>query len=243
MSMTQDAPPFRILAFYSTHVESDHIHFAEEAVRFLSGLAIREGWAFEATPDWERMNEDELTFRDAVIWINHFPQNELQRRAFEGYMESGGRWLGFHVSGYNDRHTNWLWFVDFFGGAVFYSNNWPPLPAELVVDDRTHPTTQRLPEAYTAPADEWYMWKPSPRENPDVRVLVTLSPKNYPLGIKNKLIGGDIPVAWTNTKYRMIYVNMGHKEGVFGSEIQNRLFEDALHWLAQDTTENRENAE
>lgn len=243
MSMSQDPSPCRILAFYSTNVESDHIHFAEDAIHFLSGLAIREDWAFEATPEWERLNKDELSSWDTIIWINHFPQNELQRRAFERYMENGGRWFGFHVSGYNDRHTNWPWFVDFFGGAVFYSNNWPPLPAELIVDDRTHPATQRLPETYTAPADEWYMWKPSPRESPDVRVLVTLSPANYPLGIKNKLTEGDVPVAWTNTKYRMIYVNMGHKEGVFDSEIQNRLFEDALRWLAQDTTESRGIAE
>lgn len=243
MSTPQNPSPYRALAFYSTTVESDHIRFAEEAVRFYADLAARDGGSFEATTDWERLNSSELASYDMVVWINHFPQNEVQRAAFERYIESGGRWLGHHVSAYNDRHTNWPWFVDFLGGAVFYSNNWPPLPAELIVDDRKHPATRHLPETYTAPADEWYMWKPSPRESPDVRVLATLSPANYPLGVKNLLTEGDIPVAWTNTKYRMIYLNMGHKSGVFGSEIQNRLFEDTFHWLLSEKPEKAGDAE
>jgi len=39
---------------------------------------------------------------------------------------------------------------------------------------------------------------------------MTLAPSNYPLGFKDTLAGGDIPVTWTNTKYKMIYTNMGH---------------------------------
>src|SRR5208282_984776 len=98
------------------------------------------------------------------------------------YMENGGAWLGFHFSGYNDKDTNWPWFVGFLGGAVFFSNNWPPLPAKLVIDDRTHPVVTDIPDSYESPANEWYIWKPSPRLNKDVRVLVTLDPSNYPLG-------------------------------------------------------------
>jgi type 1 glutamine amidotransferase len=64
-----------------------------------------------------------------------------------------------------------------------------------------------------------------------VKVLVTLDPSNYPLGFKDTLVGGDIPVVWTNTKYRMIYMNMGHGDKIFTNPQQNRLFEDALLWL------------
>jgi len=35
--------------------------------------------------------------------------------------------VGFHVAGYNDKDSNWPWFVDFLGGGVFHSNSWPPL--------------------------------------------------------------------------------------------------------------------
>ena len=64
-----------------------------------------------------------------------------------------------------------------------------------------------------------------------MKVLLTLDPSNFPLGFKDTLTGGDIPVAWTNTRYRMIYVNMGHGDRIFSEAHQNQMFEDALVWL------------
>jgi type 1 glutamine amidotransferase len=56
---------------------------------------------------------------------------------------------------------------------------------------------------------------------------------NYPLGLKDIIRGGDLPVVWTNTKYKMIYMNMGHGDKIFTSPTQNLLFEDSLLWLAK----------
>ena len=177
------------------------------------------------------MNEKDLKPYQEILWLNGFPHTPEQRAAFQNYMEHGGGWLGLHVAGYNDKTTNWPWFVDFLGGAVFGSNNWPPLPAKLVVDDHTHPVTKDLPASFAAPANEWYLWKPSPRMNKSVRVLVTLDPSNYPLGVKDILTSGDLPVVWTNTKYKMVYMNMGHGEKIFGDATQNKLFANAVLWL------------
>ncbi len=47
----------------------------------------------------------------------------------------------------------------------------------MIVDDRTHPVTQGMPATYVAPTNEWYNWKPDPRANKYVKVLVTLDPK------------------------------------------------------------------
>jgi len=66
-----------------------------------------------------------------------------------------------------------------------------------------------------------------------VKVLLTLDPANFPLGLKDTIGGGDVPVVWTNTKYRMIYFNMGHGDKIFTNGRQNRMFEDAVLWLAQ----------
>jgi type 1 glutamine amidotransferase len=63
------------------------------------------------------------------------------------------------------------------------------------------------------------------------KVLPTLSPSNYPLGLKNVVAGGDLPVVWTNTRYRMLYMNMGHGDRIFTSDLQNRLLEDAILWV------------
>jgi uncharacterized protein len=167
------------------------------------------------------------------LWLNDFPKTAPQRSAFEHYMTHGGAWMGFHVAGYNDAYTKWPWFVNFFGGAVFYNNNWPPLPAAMIVDDRNNPVTKDLPQRYIAPINEWYGWRPNPRLNKDVKVLVTLDTANYPLGKKDILRTGDIPVVWTNTKYKMLYMNMGHGDHIFTSDLQNTIFRNAILWLGQ----------
>ena len=60
-----------------------------------------------------------------------------------------------------------------------------------------------------------------------------MDPSNYPLGIKSMLTDkdGDVPVVWTNNKYRMIYMNMGHGDKVFSSHLQNQLIENEIIWL------------
>ena len=224
-------PKFRVLAFYSETVEHDHVDFAHQAIDFFSKAARRDGFEFATTTNWDDLTGNKLAKYELVVWLDDFPHTQQQRTAFEQYMEHCGGWLGFHIAAYNDAATRWPWFVQFLGGGVFYGNNWPPLPAKLSMDDTDHPVTHRLPRSFLAPANEWYIWRPSPRENKDVKVLVTLSPSNYPLGMKDVLRGGDVPVVWTNTRYRMLYVNMGHGNKIFTSEIQNRLMEDAMLWV------------
>jgi uncharacterized protein len=225
-------PAFHVLAFYSENVEHDHVVFAHDAIRFFDDLAVRDHFAFTSTTNWSQLNDENLRQYEVLVWLNDQPLDRQQRLPFERYMKRGGGWLGFHVSAYNDRDTGWPWFVDFLGGAVFFGNNWPPLPARVTVDDPKHPVMMGMPGSFIAPSNEWYIWEPSPRLSRDVKVLITLSPENYPLGLKDTIQSGDVPVVWTNTRYRMIYMNMGHGDKIFASETQNRLFENALLWLS-----------
>jgi type 1 glutamine amidotransferase len=234
MSQPQDS--FSVLAFHSSEAqgaEGDHVLFTETALAFFRDLAAREGFTFDVTTDWNDLNAAKLAGYHVVMWLNHFPTTENQRAGFQEYMEGGGGWLGFHIAGYNDKDTKWPWFLQFYGDAVFYTNNWPIYPAKLVVDDRDHVVTRHLPASFVSPANEWYLWKPSPRLNPNVKVLVTLDPSNYPLGTKDILTEGDLPAVWTNTRYRMLYLNMGHGRDIFTSGDQNHLIGDGLLWLGR----------
>src|SRR5713101_5167261 len=230
-------PRFKVLAFYSTSVEPDHVLFAEGALKFFSQVAEKNTFTFDSTTHWDDMNDSNLRKYNVVVWLNDEPSKAEQKRAFQKYIENGGAWLGFHVAAYNDKDSNWPWFVDFLGGGAFYINSWPPLPAKLTVDDRGHPVTMDLPGSFISPDNEWYIWKPSPRLNKDVRVLVTFDPSNYPIGFKDVLTSGDLPVVWTNTKYRMLYMNMGHGDKIFTSPIQNKLIEDGILWLGTISTQ------
>lgn len=224
-------PRFKVLAFYSTTVEPDHVDFSKDAIKFFKDLTKGNGFVFDTTTNMADLNDEKLKGYQLVMMINDFPHGPAQREAFKKYMENGGGWFGFHVAAYNDKGTNWPWFVDFLGGGVFYRNSWPPLPAKVVIDDNKHPVTKTLPKSYIAPINEWYQWKPSPRERKNIKVLASLSPDNYPLGLKDILPGGDTPIVWTNTDYRMIYMNMGHGNNIFSDATQNKMIIDALRWV------------
>jgi type 1 glutamine amidotransferase len=57
----------------------------------------------------------------------------------------------------------------------------------------------------------------------------------YALGIKGLITDKDpdVPVVWTNTKFKMLYLTMGHGDKVFTSPIQNRPCENAIAWLLE----------
>ena len=99
---------------------------------------------------------------------------------------------------------------------------------------------------------EWYSWENDIRRNPNIKILLAIDPASFPLGTGPKPSeiwhGGDYPVVWTNTKYRMLYVNMGHNDidyehrlgpgnatlsHTLSDPVQDRFVVDALLWLGR----------
>lgn len=222
-------PAPKILAFFTSGGEIDHVMFAQEAARVFTLGAQAGGYRFAATSDWDAMNDATLKDVAVVVFLNDQPRTPAQREAFQRYMEKGGRWMGFHISGFPA--NNWQWYKDFLGVVNFGASNWPSLPARVNIDDAAHPVTQGLPSSFVAPINEWYSWSPSPRTNPSIHVLMTLDKSNFPLGIKNMLLEQDIPVAWTNTKYRMVYFNYGHGDQIYTRPELPRMTDNGLRWL------------
>ena len=224
------APRFKALIYYTQHAEEAHVQFAEQATTFFKKLNYGDGFVLDITTDFSKYPYEKLKEYNVIIMLNTSPNTKAERNAFEQYMENGGGWVGFHAAAYNDKNTHWPWFVKFLGGGVFYCNNWPPQPVLVEVDNEEHPVTKNLPASFVAPASEWYQWTPSPRQNKDVEVLLSLSPKNYPLGIKDVVNFGDFPIVWSNKNYRMIYLNMGHGDEEFIDGTQNLLLVNAFRW-------------
>ncbi len=225
------APRFKALIYYTQHAEEAHVQFAEQATTFFKKLNYGDGFVLDITTDFSKYPYEKLKEYNVIIMLNTSPNTKAERDAFEQYMENGGGWVGFHAAAYNDKNTHWPWFVKFLGGGVFYCNNWPPQPVLVEVDNEEHPVTKNLPASFVAPASEWYQWTPSPRQNKDVEVLLSLSPKNYPLGIKDVVNFSDFPIVWSNKNYRMIYLNMGHGDEEFIDGTQNLLLVNAFRWV------------
>lgn len=225
------APRFSILLYYSLDVEQAHQDFALQGVDFYRDLTVGEGFICDTATSLARFTDESLAEYNAIVALNVSPHDSAERALFERYMENGGGWVGYHAAAYNDVNTHWPWFNRFLGCGVFKCNNWPPQPALLEVDKSDHPVTRNLPAAFVAPASEYYQWQTDVRHTPGVEVLLSLSQRNYPMGLKDIVYGGDWPVVWTNTAYRMIYLNMGHGNTGYTDATQNLLYINALRWV------------
>jgi formylglycine-generating enzyme required for sulfatase activity len=224
---------FKVLAFYGEDFGHEaHKYLTHGLWTFFTRLSSKQNFTFEATSDLANMNDTFLKNYQVVMWINIRPQDKEQREAFRRYMENGGGWIGFHQVWLHGRGDSWPWFEDFMGTRRYRISR-PSLPARLKVEDKTHPAVQNIPGYISAPPDEWIQWNPSPRDAKDIKILMTLDPMNYPLGINTILVGGDTPVVWTNTNFNMVYINMGHDSLSMSDHLQNRIFKNALMWIAK----------
>jgi len=245
---------FRVIAFYTAQNDQAHISFVHEANHWFSKVSAKNHFSYESTSDWTKLDAETLSKYQVVIFLDTRPDLPDQRKAFQEYMEKGGAFIGFHFKTFalthSDFRQNWDWYhEEFLGSGEYESNTWRPTSAILKVEDRKHPAMKHLPEKFTASPNEWYRWKNDLRTNPDIKILASIDSSSFPLGTGPKpheiWQSGYYPVVWTNTKYRMIYINMGHNDidyehnskkdlsFTFTNAIQNRMIIDALLWLSK----------
>lgn len=250
-------PPatFHVVAFFTGKEDLAHISFVHEANHWFSAMAPRYGFTYDSTNDWDNLNAKFLSHYQVVLFLDTRPEKPAQRKAFRHYMEHGGAWMGFHFSAFaltpSKYPMNWDWYHNIFlGSGAYRSNTWRPTSAVLRVEDKAFPVTRNLPDTFRSQPNEWYRWMNDLRKNPDIHVLVSIDPSSFPLGTGPKPSEiwheGDYPVVWTNKKYRMIYMNMGHNDMdyehkydttnrtlsyTFAGKVQDSLIIRALCWL------------
>ena len=256
-----EKPAFRVIAFHTARQDQAHISFVQEAERWFPAMAEKYNFTFDTTSAWHNLNSGFLASYDVVVFLDTRPEDPAQRAAFQAYMERGGAWMGFHFAAFaltpSAVPANWDWYHNtFLGSGSYVSNTWRPTSAVLRVDDRTHPATRHLPETFSSSPNEWYRWEKDLRQNPDIDILLSIDSATFPLGTGPKpqeiWHDGYYPVVWTNRKYRMLYVNMGHNDidyehrydatnrtlsYTFSNPIQDQLIVDGLLWLGHNNRE------
>ena len=249
------APAFRVIAFFTAKQDQAHISFVQEAVRWFPEAAARNDFAFDTTSDWRNLNATYLAKYQVVVFLDTRPEDPAQRAAFQSYMEHGGAWMGFHFSAFaltpSTYPANWDWYHNtFLGSGSYVSNTWRPTSAVLRVEDARHPVTSHLPATFTSAPNEWYRWEKDLRQNPDIDILLAIDSTSFPLGTGPKpneiWHSGYYPVVWTNRRYRMLYLNVGHNDidyehkfgpdnralsHTFDNAIEDQLIIDGLRWL------------
>ncbi len=255
MDIRRTALKFKVLAFYTAKEDLAHISFVHEANRWFPNAAKKYHFEYDSTNDWTKLNKDTLGKYKVILFLDTRPEDSLQRVAFENYMKHGGGWMGFHFAGFaltpSAYPQNWNWYHnEFLGSGQYKSNTWRPTSAVLKVEDTSHPVTKGLPATFRSSPNEWYRWDNDLTKNPDIKILLSIDPSSFPLGTGPKQSeiwhSGYYPVVWTNKKYKMVYVNMGHNDMAyedksnrelsfqFDNPVQDQMIINALLWLGSN---------
>ena len=247
-------PAFTVIAFYTAKQDAAHISFVHEANRWFPAIARKHNFTYDSTDNWNNLNTAFLSKYQVVMFLDTRPESAAQREAFEKYMKNGGAWIGFHFAGFaltpSAYPQNWDWYHnEFIGTGQYKGNTWRPTSAVLRVENRSHPATKRLPMTFRSAPNEWYSWEKDIHDRANIKILLSIDSTSFPLGTGPKKHeiwhSGYYPVAWTNTDYRMVYLNMGHNDidyenktnrelsSQFSSAMQNQFILDALLWLGK----------
>lgn len=242
---------FKVIAFYTAKNDQAHISFVHEANKWFPKIAEQNHFEYDSTSNWDNLNAKFLAQYKLVLFLDTRPETPSQREAFQKYMENGGAFIGFHFSAFalNDSSypQNWDWYHNtFLGSGEYGSNTWRPTSAVLRVENQD-PITKGLPKTFSSQPNEWYRWSNDLTKNPDIKILVAIDESSFPLGTGPKAHeiwhSGYYPVVWTNKKYKMLYVNMGHNDidyehgtnktlsNTFENEHQNKIILNALNYF------------
>ncbi|TCK85057.1 ThuA domain-containing protein [Albibacterium bauzanense] len=254
LSAQTKKPDFKVIAFYTAKNDQAHISYVHEANKWFPQVAKEYNFTYDSTSDWNNLNAEFLSKYQVVLFLDTRPEDTAQRQAFQQYMENGGGFIGFHFAGFaltpSDFPQNWDWYHnEFLGSGSYVSNTWRPTSAVLRVENHSHPATKNLPETFTSSPNEWYRWQNDLRTNPNIEILLSIDQSSFPVGTGPKpheiWHSGYYPVVWTNKKYKMLYINMGHNDidyengtnkdlsFTFTNKIQNQLTIDALLWMGK----------
>jgi hypothetical protein len=244
-----------VLALYTVYEQNmdlAHRSWVREANAYFPMAAQANSFVYTSMTGWEALRTVTPAVGRVVLFLDDKPKDPALQALFQTYMDNGGAWMGFHFAAYNAMPLDWDWYFNtFLGSGAYNGNTWRPTSAKLKVEDTAHPVAQGLGALLTTAPNEWYAWKVDLRTLPNIKILFSVDPSSFPLGtgpIATEIWrSGYYPVIWTNTNYKMLYVNMGHNdmdyEGgtnrqlsfAFQNMQQNHMLLNAIKWLGGAT--------
>ena len=177
-------PRPRVLAFFTVGGELDHVLFAQQAMRALAAGAADGGYTFTATTVVGRPERREPPRRAAGdLAERHAAARRRSARRSSATWPAAARGsasMSPASARPRGRGSPRSWAAA--GSAPATGRRCRR--ASTSTTPRTR-SSKGVPPTFVAPINEWYAWTPSPRVNPDVKVLLTLDASNFPLGVKN----------------------------------------------------------
>jgi len=200
------------------------------AERVVADLGRRSG-GFEVSHVSTREDLNRLTVTSVRAYraILFFTTGELPitpklREAIVQSVRDGTGFIGVHSA--TDTWYGVPEYRELLGGS-FDGHPWHQR-VRLIVEDRTHPATRHLGEAFEI-ADEIYQFQDWSRSR--VHVLLRLDPRAVDVG-RGKRPDGDYALAWTKGygRGRVIYTALGHEPNVWADDRFQAHLLGAIQW-------------
>lgn len=229
----QGAEPLRVLGFQSNN-GYEHASMPE-AKALLERLGKQNGWEVVSSKESSVLTDLDLSTFDVVVFNNNCgnkgpTMKPAEQKALQEFIRNGGGFLGVHTAGalWKEGGAFQAWYEGLIGARQVRH---PKVQrARLVVEDRTHPATQHLPEEWFV-TDEWHIFSSNPREK--VNVLISLDERSYQ-GKANQKMGGDHPFVWYQ-EYdggRSFFTSLGHTKGIYSNPDFEKLIQGAVLWTS-----------
>lgn len=175
-------------------------------------------------------NAKNLDYFDTVLFYTtgELPMDAEQKAALLSFVRDEGKgFIGVHSAA--DTFYQWPEYGDMIGGW-FDRHPWNTFEAPIVVEDKNHPATAHLPNAFVL-KDEIYQFKNYSRDK--VRVLMRLDETKLDLANKNvRRTDNDFAVTWVKNygKGRVFYSTLGHIEEVYDNPDIKKMYIEGIKW-------------
>nr|WP_297786514.1 ThuA domain-containing protein [uncultured Allomuricauda sp.] len=197
----------------------------EKGVQTLRELGRQNGFIALQTESGEDFTPQNLNNYKLVVFLNTTLDvlNNGQQKAFEGYIQGGGSFLGIHSA--CDTEYDWPWYGELVGG---YFDSHPSDPnvrkAKIDVVSKAHPSIEHLQDSWIR-TDEWYNYK---NLSSDTTVLLNLDESSYEGGTN----GSNHPIAWYHEfdGGRAFYTGGGHTVDSYDEPMFRQHLLGAMEW-------------
>ncbi len=194
------------------------------AVRAIRAVA-RASRSYRVTvlPHARELTPARLRHASAVVFLltsGELPLSSAGKRNLLRFVRAGHGLVGFHSA--SDTFHSWPAYVRALGGE--FANHPHRGVGRVIVEDRTHPATRRLPRAFRID-EEFYFFKTNPRRR--AHVLARLDVASF---------GGsaheDRPIVWCRRegRGRVFYDALGHNSTTWQGSRQRDLLAGGVAW-------------
>ncbi len=204
-----------------------------DVVKAVSTLARKRGWSVFATENAAVFNPGQLARFDLIVFASATgdPFTPAQRDAFQGYIARGRGFVGLHGAG-DGSHPDWYQHLLGYGGYTGHPGGADQFQtSDLIVLDRTHPATRKLPPRWRW-TEEYYAYSEPLRA--DTHVLARLDETGMRLEPRHTMGDKHALIWWRcEGRARIFYSALGHTPQSWSDPQHLKLIDGAIAWAAR----------